>query len=129
MDYIPDVYPEVAEPAAPLQTGLEIISARLHDRLAVAYAASIELDFADERTRVVAALTGNLAFTAINYQPGRLLVLWLDGGTGGTLTLPATWLDDGTIPGSLAASAIGRLTVYSSGTTEAEARASYTAFS
>lgn len=119
-----ELSPAIADPGAAAQANFEKTWARLYGRTDVAYAASIEIDFANESTRVIGTLSGNLTLTTANLQPGRSVVVIITAdGSSRNFTLPA-WIPQGSaLPASIAANKKGTLTLFSDGTTDAEVRA------
>lgn len=93
--------------------------------LALAYAASIALDFALNEVRIL-ALTGDITFTTSNLQPGRkkTVIISCDGSIR-NFTFPAWIFIGGSAPTTIAANKTAVLTVYSPGTTDAACVASY----
>lgn len=123
-DELSELNPAPADPGSAAQSNFEKIWRRLWARLDVAYAASIELDFADESTRVIGTLSGNLTLTTANLQAGRsMTVIITCDGTGRNLTLPSWIPQGGALPTSIAASKTGTLILDSDGSTNAAVRA------
>ena len=119
-----ELSPSPADPGAAAQANYEKIWARLYGRTDVAYAASIAIDFANETTRLIGTLSGNLTLTTANLQPGRSVVVVITAdGSSRNLTLPA-WIPQGSaLPASIGAGKKGTLTLFSDGTTDAQVRA------
>lgn len=86
----------------------------------ITYGVSSALNFNSTEVQFL-ALTGNTTFTTANAADGRRLTIYITAdGTPRTLTFPGTWKWVGTAPTSIAASTIGKLTLFSRGTTDAD---------
>jgi len=99
------------------------------DVTTLAYAASVALDFAidvdavdtDLRRRRVITLAGNLTLTTTNLTAGRCIEVFIFGdGSIRTLTLPAWRFIGAASPANIAANKVGRLRLFSKGTTDAD---------
>ena len=90
---------------------------------------TIDLDFSTNELVTMAAMTGNVTFTASNYAAGRTKTIRIIGGASAfTFTFPAGWKFLGAAaPASLAIGKYAVLTLTSISTTEAEAVAAYSA--
>ena len=90
---------------------------------------TINLDFSTNELVTMAAMTGNVTFTASNYGIGRTKTIRIIGGASAyTFTFPATWKFLGAAaPASLAIGKYAVLTLTSISTTEAEVVAAYSA--
>ena len=90
---------------------------------------TIDLDFSTNELVTMAAMTGNVTFTASNYGIGRTKTIRIIGGASAyTFTFPATWKFLGAAaPASLAIGKYAVLTLTSISTTEAEVVAAYSA--
>jgi hypothetical protein len=101
--------------AAVMQSNLQLIANRLHGQVAVPYAAVIDLDLGDERTRII-DLAGDIELTASGHIVGDVVrVLLRCDGSPRALTFPAGWLwAGGVAPSSLAAnkSAVLEITTF-----------------
>ena len=90
---------------------------------------TIDLDFSTNELVTMAAMTGNVTFTASNYGIGRTKTIRIIGGASAyTFTFPSTWKFLGAAaPASLAIGKYAVLTLTSISTTEAEVVAAYSA--
>lgn len=112
------INPAPADPAIIAQANFENIDNRLWAQEAVTYAASIALDFSNQKTRTI-ALTGNLTLSTVagTVAVGRSMLLkLLADASVRNLTFPAGWKFLGAAaPASIAASKTGLLELWSFG--------------
>lgn len=124
-----DINPAPADPAASAQRNFELIDSRLSDFIEVTYAASIALDFSNQKTRII-ELTGNLTLTTTSdtLAPGRAMSIEIVAdGSLRNLTFPGGWkFLGGAAPTDIAAGKTGLLELWSRGTSDADIRARWT---
>lgn len=129
MQALLDINPAPADPAVNAQADFEMIDDRLWGQEVTTYAASVALDFSNQKTRTI-SLTGNITLTTTSgtVNPGRAMKLRIISDASiRNFTFPGGWKFLGAAaPASIAASKTGLLELWSFGTADADILARWT---